>query len=119
MAFGSKSLFLALYTAIQTTFCQEAAQWMSGGFGIGVRHPPGWTYPENCDDDGMYSDCIYIEPNMPNFDASKIQEFVDQMNSIEGLDWVMIGLSRPANGDQFLAWHSILTELNPGLKIIH
>ena len=93
---------------------QLAAQWMSGGYGVGLRWPAGWTYPEKCDEDLNYLDCIFVEPNLPFFDDAKIQEFVDQIKSLDGLKWVVINLSRGAYGDTWLAWHSVLTNLNPG-----
>ena len=69
-----------------------AATWMSGRWGIAFRIKAG---------DNRFT---------RNFDVPKL---AGQISSIPGLGYVLLCLSDNANGDRYIAPHSVLRELNP------
>ena len=69
-----------------------AASWMSGQWGIAYRIKAG---------DNRFT---------RNFDVPRL---AGQIKSIPGLGYVLFCLSDNANGDRYIAPHSVLRELNP------
>jgi len=109
-------IFTAVALVAQTmTNAQEPADWMKGGFGIGVRFNSGSTHPTGCDSNlqGL-SSCISYNPWLPTLNSERIANFVSQIISVDGVRWVTINLSQGAFGDQYMAPHSVLTNLDPG-----
>ena len=69
-----------------------AVSWMSGQWGIAYRIKAG---------DNRFT---------RNFDVPRL---AGQIKSIPGLGYVLFCLSDNANGDRYIAPHSVLKELNP------
>ena len=91
--------FLAVLGSIYCPMVSgQRASWMSGKWGIGYRIPAGGIV------DG------YENYYIPNYNVSGV---VKQILDIGGVSWVNINLSGGAFGDVYMAWHSVLTDLNP------
>lgn len=97
-----KNLLLSALVVLSSICCPmvsgQRASWMSGKWGIGYRIPAGGTV------DGVVN--YYI----PNYNVSGV---IKQILDIGGVSWVNINLSGGAFGDVYMAWHSVLTDLNP------
>ena len=77
----------------QPTVILPKATWMSGKWGISWRFEAG---------------------NTKNMREYNVTNLVEQVQGINGLSYVLFGLSRGASGDRYIAPHSVLSELNPG-----
>ena len=91
------------------------ASWMSRRFGIAVRIPGGChsrkaNHPDfhTTEQDGnITTSCEFLE----HFNVSG---FVQQVQSIGRVGWVIFGLSGGGDGLSYTSWHSILSEVVPG-----
>ncbi|MEP3838647.1 MAG: Ig-like domain-containing protein [Algibacter sp.] len=89
----TKFIFVASLLQVTLSFAQQPADWMSGKFGVSWRMPAG---------DG---------PEVHSYDADST---ITQLATIPDLTYVIINITRGADGLRYVAPHSILDTLCPG-----